>query len=86
MVIWKYDILPMVWHNMPIGAKILDIQRQGDKTQMWALVDPNAQTESRCFLVYGTGHTIKSNHDEYIASFQVPECNLMFHVFERKAV
>lgn len=82
--IWKYEIFPEAIIEMPIGAKILDVQEQFDKPYMWALVDKFAPKESRTFMCYGTGHNIPDDPGEYIGTFQMHGGGLVFHLFEVK--
>ena len=80
--IWKYTLSPKVEIDIPIGAKILDVQLQFDRLQMWVLVDPTAKTVKRTFCMYGTGHKIDGHPGDYIGTFQVGGGTLVFHVFE----
>lgn len=71
---------------MPEGAKILAVEAQYEKPCMWALVDPNQETETRHFEVFGTGHPIhydSRNIRKYIGTYQLNNGGLIFHVFER---
>lgn len=82
--IWKYDLEFDLEQTveMPIGAQILDVQRQGMLISMWAICDPDALKEARKFAIYSTGLWLPENPGKYIATFQwIPE-NLVFHVFE----
>lgn len=83
--IWKWTLSPDCTIEMPKGAKILAIQEQCNKPQMWALVDPEAEKESRHFLTIGTGHRINMDLGEYHGTFQVDGGALVFHVFEAAA-
>lgn len=80
MEIWKY---PVVWdldlevssvkfsHEMPKGAEILAVQLQDREPQIWALVDENAEKETRTFRVIGTGHEIRGGDGlVYVGTFQ----------------
>jgi hypothetical protein len=63
--VWKFDVTEPGPVSMPKGAQILHFGAQpsgGSPTQLpvsrlyvWALVDPNAETEERLFAVVGTG-------------------------------
>ncbi len=46
--------------NLPKGADILTIQSQDNEPNMWVLVNPDHRIEKRNFLLFGTGHLIKS--------------------------
>ena len=50
---------------MPVGARVLRVDRQGVDLTMWALVDPHAEKEARCFKVVGTGWDVPEGA-EYI--------------------
>jgi len=83
MVIWKWP-LEMIDHQileMPIGAKILDVQMQGETCCLWAMCDPYAAKENRSFTIRGTGQTMPDNPGKYIATFQY-SYTLVFHIFE----
>jgi hypothetical protein len=67
---------------MPAGAKILDVQTQGDSCCLWALCDQNARQEGRYFAIYGTGNPTPDEPGQYIATFQLASGQLVFHVFE----
>lgn len=61
-VIYKYEI-PLnlrgtVDVDMPRGAQILHVDKQGDRIYAWALVNPNAPTETREFRIMGTGRAV----------------------------
>ena len=71
---------------MPKGAEILTVQTQNDTPCIWALVDPDSETETRHFEVYGTGHDIHCDmgiERKYINTFQIQYGLLVFHLFER---
>jgi len=78
--IWKWELLPETIIDMPTGAKVLTVQEQGGKPQLWALVDPEATTEKRTFQAYGTGHDCPDDPGRYIGTFQCDK--LVFHIFE----
>lgn len=83
--IWKYNVgvSDMFSIMMPKGAQILAVQAQRGIPQLWALVDPDQETELRYFVLFGTGHPI-TNADklQYIGTFQVEQGTLVFHLFE----
>lgn len=69
--VFKY-ILPVAIMQdvkMPIGAQILHIGSQipMDGIVIWALIDTNAELETRTFLVTGTGHAVP-DEVEYIGT------------------
>lgn len=68
--------------DMPVGAQILDVQDQRGQLCMWALVDPEAEIEQRSFRLAGTGHPIKGWGLHHIATVQMAEGTLVWHLFE----
>ena len=72
--------------ELPRGAKILTVQEQHGKPQIWALVDPENSTEAREFCVVGTGHPIVDDSPketiDYIGTFQLFGGNFIGHLFE----
>jgi hypothetical protein len=86
--IYKYGmpINDIITLQLPIGAKILDVQPQNGNPFIWCLVDPNVDTEVRHFEVFGTGHKMSTGmgvNREYIGTFQTMGGALVFHLFER---
>lgn len=83
--IWKFPV-PTTDEGsvleMPRGAEILTVQTQGDSVQLWALVDPDAQTELRTFKTYGTGQSLDHCPGVYVSTYQIRGGALVFHVFE----
>lgn len=84
--IYKYGIEPKneITIELPMGAKVLNIQMQHNVPQIWCLVDPSAEMEKRSFRLFGTGHEINESGENllYINTFQMYEDNLVFHLFE----
>lgn len=84
--IWKFPLAVTDFQkvDMPLGAKVLAVQPQGDQVCLWALVDPAAENDRRGFWIHGTGHPIE--HEKhlgaYIGTFQLRGGALVFHVFE----
>lgn len=81
--IWKFElhIDEPVTLLMPVGAEVLTVQAQGDIPCIWAIVDPNAETETRRFYVRGTGHPLREV-GRYVDTFQLNGGALVFHLFE----
>lgn len=80
--IYKYALRPGDQAiEMPVGAKILDIQNQTGILTLWALVDDgdSVEHEFRAFSVYGTGHSIPDNPGEYISTAQ--HGTFVWHIF-----
>jgi len=84
--IWKYPIPieDFIIIEMPADAKILGVQCQNGKPQMWAMIDPNLSKEQRVFRVIGTGQVIPEQQSRfsYIGTFQIESKGLVFHLFE----
>lgn len=84
--IWKYELkttdVQQVY--MPIGAEILTVQTQLERPCLWALVDPQAEKETRGIMIYGTGHPVPTEPypHKYIGTYQLSDGSLVFHVFE----
>ena len=96
--IWKFEL--EIGDNqkleLPIGAEILTVHTQNEIPCLWALVDPDADQETRHFEVYGTGHPVRYDSNRakpklgidriYIGTFQLHNGILVFHVFEYTGV
>lgn len=68
---------------IPKGARILTVATQHGVPTFWALVEPQAELETRVFVAYGTGHTLPDDPGEYIGTaHDVDGSGLVFHVFE----
>jgi hypothetical protein len=76
-VVGDYFVVPM-----PSGSAVLSMQLQNDKPVMWALVDDAAPRVNRRFVVYGTGHPVRSGLGRFIGTFQSLGGRLVFHLFE----
>jgi hypothetical protein len=91
MKVWKFPftVKDNVQITMPIGAKILHVDEQGDPMQLnfWALCDPHAQNETRFFQVRGTDHdcgTLIELDGVYIGTVSTKPMPLVWHVWEVK--
>lgn len=68
---------------MPLGARVLSVQTQFDRPQLWVLLDDTETThENRTFAICGTGHPAPADTSRFIGTFQLKEGALVFHVFE----
>jgi len=68
---------------LPKGSKLLTVQMQNGRPKLWAICDPNAVLqEPRRIGIYGTGNPIPEDPGIYIATFQMHNGDLVFHVFE----
>ena len=87
LTIWKFGLRNGLQNEllMPRGATVLDVQLQYGTPCVWALVDPDAERESRHFELVGTGWTTTEEDQErrvYIGTYQHPP--QVWHVFECK--
>lgn len=83
MKIYKYTvkIVDEQKIEMPKNAIILDCQLQNTFfISMWAIVDPDAETEHRVFEIIGTGNDVSLRPRNYIAT--VNTGIYVWHVFE----
>ena len=86
----NYGITNPIEIEMPVGAKILSIQNQNDQIALWAIVNNEAEMETRKFKVVGIGWDLNSpvglskglSVDNYIGTVQIDE--FVWHVFEKK--
>jgi len=82
--IWKFNfpIRDEFQLQMPKGAEILSVQIQHEKPTLWAICDTESKNETRNFSIYGTGHPINPNGKKFIATFQMANGSLVWHLFE----
>ena len=81
--IWKFpfEISDSVAIDMPRDSVILSVECQGNEPCIWAMVDPKAESVTRLFLVYGTGHPIDGvSVMRHVATFQ--QNHFVWHMFE----
>jgi len=73
---------------LPIESQILTTQVQGDKLQLWALVDNDLKLMAkRSIEIVGTGHKFCSPNGVeriYISTIQLMGGALIYHIFENK--
>lgn len=87
-VIWKYVLDEQSRGRegqvitMPYMSMLLDVQMQGCRPVLWALVDvgPRVRTEERRFILVGTGEERDFSNTAYQGTFQ--DGVLVFHLFE----
>jgi hypothetical protein len=85
LTIWKYAVPAEdeFTVTMPKCAQILDVQDQNGQPCLWALVNPEAETEPRHFFLRGTGHPMgEAATGVYVGTFQVAPGPLVFHLFD----
>lgn len=85
MRIWKFPIGIVDLQNllMPEGAEILTAQVQEGGLFLWALVNPAAPAQRRVIEILGTGFEIADAERKHIATAQMADGSLVWHVFER---
>lgn len=86
MKIWKWtlSIKDLQVIEMPMGAKILSVQVQGELPQVWAVVDEHQTLkQARRIAIFGTGNPLPGDPGEYISTFQMHGGERVFHAFER---
>jgi len=88
MKIFKYPLKEeMEQHiGMPMGAKILCAKTINNAIYLWAIVDPDAQIETRVIHVIGTGWDMTLKHERLSYINTVEQCggSLIWHIFEEK--
>ena len=89
--IWKFPvpIQDTIRVSMPVGAKILCAQMQQGNPYIWALVDSQKPIEEVSFLWRGTGHPTEDEVGflhHYVGTVQMADGNLVFHLFEERAI
>ena len=84
MRIWKWPltIADRQTIEMPSGAKLLTVQMQGERPQLWALCKEANPLIARKIAIYGTGNPMPDEPGQYIATFQSHGGALVWHVFE----
>lgn len=94
MRIFKYEvkIADQFEIKMPKGADILNVQMQKEVPCIWAMVDTEAEEETRCFRVIGTGNPIPEFDEsskmrykrgyKYIGTFLQYNGALVWHLLE----
>lgn len=82
MTVWKF---PLRWGevsvSMPRHAKVVLVGKDpaSDYPALWAVVDPEAERETRTFAVVGTGHAVPESSYHLGSLIELP---FVWHVFE----
>lgn len=83
--IWKFPLETVDRQTvpLPVGAKILTVQAQGEQPRLWAIVDSDAEKVAVEIRIHGTGHELPedSNRYEHLGTYQLASGALVFHVF-----
>lgn len=81
--IWKYTLRPLTAIDMPIGAEVLSVHEQLGEVCLWAMVDPDGESEVRKFELFGTGHSIPDlSNKKFVGTSHLDGGALVLHVFE----
>jgi hypothetical protein len=85
-VIFKYP-LALIRHqsiSLPIFARILTVQFQGDQLCLWAAVDTSLSSVPVQVYIYGTGHEISERdlQAQYVSTVQGG--GFVWHVFTKR--
>lgn len=85
--VFKYDVAIDDYQTieMPKCAELLKVGCQHGEMNLWALVDPNAETEKRKFRLAGTGHEItdeEASKLRYVGTCIMANGFAVFHLFE----
>lgn len=81
--IYKYEINPSdPVVIMPELAKLLHVDKQGDRMFVWAIVSTEECDKTPVqFYVYGTGHTLQPDIGRYVGTVTNFLGGLVFHIF-----
>lgn len=82
--VWKYPVFisDEFSLSMPIGSKLLSVQTQFGKPQLWALVNPDVPKTDRRFRLAGSGHPIDPKwSDGYVGTWQDLGGSFVWHLF-----
>ena len=83
---YRLDITDVVRLDLPEGADVLSVgpprDRRDGPLDLWAVVDPATETESRTFRVIGTGNPMPDFVGLFIGTVPMFGGSLIFHVFE----
>jgi hypothetical protein len=78
--IWKFQMPgPHAVIDMPVGAKVVRVARQGAAICLWAIVESDNALEKRLFATVGTGHAIPLD-GRYLGTWD--DGPFVWHLFE----
>lgn len=85
MKIWKFplDITDLQFIEMPVGAKILTAQFQGNVLNVWAECEPDNLIEEVPIRIIGTGNPVFGDMTRwrYLTTVQQYGGELVWHVY-----
>jgi len=84
--IWKYPLSQSQEQTvrMPKDAVILCVHEQHGVPALWAMVDLDAPTENRTFVIVGTGWDTTQDPADCIGTVFVQGGRFVWHIFEPK--
>lgn len=68
---------------MPTPAKVVHVEMQHDKPEMWVELNPDNPTFPKTFSIVGTGHDIPVNA-QHCGSWQMDGGRFVFHLYEHQ--
>jgi hypothetical protein len=81
--IWKFEMPgPACVIDMPVGAQVIRIARQGAAICLWAIVESDNALEKRVFATIGTGRPIPLD-GRYLGTWD--DGPFVWHLFEPAA-
>jgi hypothetical protein len=82
--VWKFPLETVSAQTVkiPLPAKVLTVQPQGDGVCLWAEVSPELEKVKVDILIAGTGHELPDKPMRYINTFQLLNGTLVFHAYE----
>lgn len=88
-IVWKYaiDVGPFSAsggqiHQVPKGAKFLQVAAQDATIAIWFEVDPDAPYEERRFRYFGTGFVLHGEDLTYLGTCLFAGGSFVVHVYE----
>ncbi len=83
--VFKYPVPITGRVVMPQGAEVLSVGVQDDEVFVGAIVQPQAPTESRYFVIAGTGHAILPEMlGRFLGTVMLRDGAIVLHVWEQK--
>jgi len=83
-MIWKFqvEIVDRQTIHMPLGARIISAQVQGDTICLWAIVDPGSNPSPATIRIVGTGQQMPEVDMEHLGTVQMDQ--FVWHVFRER--
>lgn len=78
--VYKYQITRVGKIKLPVGASVVHTDKQNGDIFIWCLVDTEAPTEEREFVVMGTGWDLGDEPFQYIGT--IMDNGYVWHVVE----